>query len=410
MHHRWLVLGLCGAVARAASAAPDPARPVPEPAGDATVFPPEKVTTRPAAAAPASAGEPIDLDQLVIASSSRIDLNFFGDVSAAKFAHTPPGVTIGPLGFLVTAHLAEGLVGRTEFVLSFEQDSTVVDIERALIEYRTARWSIAAGRTNTELGYWNNAFHHGRWLQPTINRPRTVRFEDDGGILPINQVGVTVTHGPRRGEPGAEIALGVANGHGPAVTDIQTVGDKDLAKAVILRIGGVGFGDPSLHFGVSAAFDTIAPEPATVRPLLPDKQIIELVAGAYVALRADPWQVFAEAYDVMHRGGGRRWDLATGFVVVGYRIDKLTPYGQLEARRGDGLVDPFYNPDPGAEPEARPPENFAEAILGLKYDLSAWSAIKLELAGRRFQQRDVATGAIADQDEYRVEANWSFGR
>ena len=408
----WLAVGLCGALARVASAGPDPAppaHPADPPASEpaVTVFAPEKVAAKPA---PAAGGEPMNIDQLVIAATSRIDLNFFGDLSVLDHTGGEPGLTIGPLGFQVTAHLAEGLVGRSEFVMAFENDETVVDVERAYLEYRTGGWLLAAGRTHAELGYWNNAFHHGRWLQPTINRPRAVRFEDEGGILPINHVGVTVVHAPPRGEAGLEVALAVGNGHGPAVTDIQTVGDKNLGKSLILRVGGAGLGDASLRFGVNAAIDDIAPEPMGVRPLLPDQRLLELIGGAYLALRADTWQVFAEVYDVIHRGGGQRWSVVDGFAVVGYHVEPFTPYAQVEARTGDGLRDPFYNPDPAAEPEAHPPENFVEGLLGLKYDLSAWSALKLEVSGRRFDTLDAATGTTGRSDELRVELNWSFGR
>ena len=56
---------------------------------------------------------------------------------------------------------------------------------------------------HTLLGYWNQAYHHGTWLQTTVFRPEIYRWEDDGGgLLPVHEVGVRAR---RRGlgRPGA---------------------------------------------------------------------------------------------------------------------------------------------------------------------------------------------------------------
>jgi len=342
----------------------------------------------------------LTLDSLVLASANRIDLNFFGDVSLVQRKDQKAAFAVGPLGFQVTAHLAEGLVGRTEFAMVFEHGETVVDIERAYLEYRTTRWMFVAGRTHAELGYWNNAFHHGRWLQLTIDRPHALRFEDEGGILQVHSVGASVSYAPARGDSGVEVALGVGNGHGRTIDQIQTKEDDNWAKSMLVRVGAVGIGHPALRFGVNAAVDIIAPQPVTVRPLWPDKPITELVTGVYLALRGERLMVFSETYNVLHRSGGRSWQITDGFLIAGYRFSQFIPFGELEARRGDGRSDPFYNPDPAIGSEGVPPGNFVEATAGVRYELNAWSALKLELSAGTFEH-------VSD---YRAEVNWSFGR
>lgn len=378
--------------------APTPAAPSPtaaEPSAE-PVFAPEHVGR----AKPPDADEPITTDQIVIASTERIDLNFFGDVSLLKLSHEDPGFSIGPLGFQVAAHLAEGLVGRTEFAMEFEDGETVVDVERAYIEHRTAHWMFAAGRTHAELGYWNNAFHHGRWLQLTIDRPHVLHFEDDGGMLPIHHVGVTAVYGPKRGDPGVEIGVGIGNGHGRVLEFVQTGGDNNLAKSVLLRVGAVGIGHPSLRFGVNVAVDSIAPEPIDVRPLAPGTALLEVITGFYLALRAEHVIVFSETYNVLHHANATSWQVTDGFLLAGYRVGKFIPFGQIEVRRGDGATDPFYNPDPGIHSETVPPLDYLEGIAGLHFDLNTWSALKLQLSAHN-------QGGVND---YRAELNWSFGR
>jgi len=425
-HHRWFVIIALGTQVKLAFAQPAPpgdpqgAAPPPAGAGPAAgaasepTFAPEHVAAgKPAApvgqpvAPPLGRDDAMTLDRMVITSGSRVDLNFFGDVSLEQLKDQKAAVTIGPLGFQVTAHLAEGLAGRTEFAMSFQDGETVLDVERAYLEYRTEHWTFAAGRTHAELGYWNNAFHHGRWLQLTINRPHVLRFEDEGGALQVHSVGVSASYGPGRGGSGLEVAVGVANGHGRTIDLVQTESDNNWAKSVLLRIGAAGIGHPSLRFGVNVGIDSIAPEPAAVRPLLPDASIFELVTGVYFALRSDGLIAFSETYNVLHRGGGKTCQLTNGFLLVGYPLGRFTPFAELEARSGDGLSDPFYNPDPAIHSETVHPGNFVEGIAGLRYELSAWSALKLELAGSRVQ---VAVDPSRYASDYRAELNWSFGR
>jgi hypothetical protein len=427
-------LGAAGVAAGQASTPGDPPASPPvtgtsdagsaAPATGEPTLPPEHLggTQAPPSVAPSpgnapAANEPLVLDSLRLGSNDRIELYMFGDVSAIAQHSDVVGVsnhsafTIGELGLQITAHLAPGLVGRMESALSYnDQYGTDIDMERVYLEYRITNWIISAGRTHAELGYWNNAFHHGRWLQLTIARPRVLRFEDDGGMLPIHHVGVTIEHAPARGEQGLDVVLAVGNGHGPTLLGIQTNADDNEFKSLLMRVGGVGFAHGTLRFGVNAMVDRISAEtfgmpPMPVYPLLPNTSMLEMITGVYFALRSERLLVFSETYNVLHQGGGKSWDTTDGFVVAGMRFDKLIPYGQLEVRRGDGATDPFYNPDPMAAPEAQGPVNFVEGIAGLHYDLNPWSAIKLELGAR-----NVGSGPDNGKNDYRAEINWSFGR
>src|SRR5262249_50716786 len=156
------------------------------------------------------------------------------------------------------------------------------------------------------LGYWNNAFHHGRWLQLTIARPHVLRFEDDEGILPIHHVGIAVVHSPPRGDPGLEVAVGVSNGHGPTILGIQNLGDDNLAKSVLLRVGLVGLLHDTLRFGGNIAIDKMKGYP--FYPDTASMPMNELITGFYLALRSETWIVFSEAYDILHTSNGMSWN------------------------------------------------------------------------------------------------------
>jgi hypothetical protein len=284
--------------------------------------------------------------------------------------------------------------------MKFRDAETVVDIERVYLEYRTERWAIEAGRTHSELGYWNTAFHHGTWLQLTIERPRVLAFEEGGGVLETHTIGVTAIYSPKRGDHGLEFVISTGNGRGRTIDAVQNTGDDNLAKSLLLRLGTVGIGHPALRFGANVAIDEIAPEDAAVRPLLPNKSIFELVTGVFLALRSERVIVFSETYNLLHHASHQTWQFTDGFLLVGYRFGQLVPYGEFELRRGNGARDPYYRPAAALGSLSVPPEDFVEGTAGLRYDVSPWSALKVELAAARFEHNS----------DYRAAINWSFGR
>ena len=124
----------------------------------------------------------------------RYSLNFFGDVSMSGGKPSDGehafGFGLGGQDVLIRGELSENIVATTEMAFEAGEDGGIgVDLERFNVRWQSSRYFVEAGRTHTSFGYWNNAYHHGRWLQPTIERPRWVAFEDDGGILPVHWVG-----------------------------------------------------------------------------------------------------------------------------------------------------------------------------------------------------------------------------
>src|SRR5262249_53135937 len=150
-----------------------------------------------------------------------------------------------------------------------------VDVERLLVRYtRSDRLRIAAGRGHAALGYWNDAYHHGALLQPTIARPQGLRFEDDGGILPVHFVGVELSGAlPFQGrEP--RYAANVSNGRGKTRDEVQETADLNRNKATALKLSIVRTGAWELLIGGSFYRDLI---PVTTGP------IRERIAGAHLS-------------------------------------------------------------------------------------------------------------------------------
>jgi hypothetical protein len=364
---------------------------------------PVPVSTTPAKTAPNAL--PLTMDEMpVAAANNRVTINLFGDTALVLNSDNPaapegflpvsphrPAFVIGDLDLLITGRAAN-LTAMAETALEQRGGGEIgIDLERIFVGWRGERLSVDAGRTHAELGYWNNAFHHGRWLQIPTGRPEILKFEDEGGMLPVHQVGV-VAHYRAYAEGDQQIQLvgSIGNGRGNFTDDVQETDETNVFKALLFKVGFKGFGARDLQFGVSGLYDRIAPVDAMsadptvfVRPALPGQTINETIGNLYLAYRGVDLTVIAEAFDILHSAGTANaagktsWNTFDAYGLGAYRIDQLSPYFMTEVRRTSSDPDPFFFPDPMAGTTVFL-RNFFEETFGLRWDFTTWSAIKVE--------------------------------
>ena len=91
-----------------------------------------------------------------------------------------------------------------------------VDVERLLIKYDFGDdLNIQVGRFHTSIGYWNDTYHHGEWLNTAISKPFAVNFEDSGGIIPAHLVGISFAGLRNFGDFEVDWSFQFGNGRGP---------------------------------------------------------------------------------------------------------------------------------------------------------------------------------------------------
>ena len=339
-------------------------------------------------------------------SKIRFNIDFFGDLSATASSEpgSHPGMRIGEPSILITADLGSGFQSLMEYAHG-TADSTV-DVERLNIGWQNETFSITAGRIHNPIGYWNPRYHHGHWLMPTIDRPRILAFEDQGGLYPVHQVGLFGSWQTKIGDGQIHIDAGVANGRatyasGTAALSVAVDGDNNLAKSYVLAAYIHDVGLPGLRLGAGFVIDKIAPQPAAVRPALPDTAITELIGNLNVAYQSTNVLVIAEGYALSHQGGSSSTSFLHGYALFGYRLGVMTPYVREEIFAPKGGLDPFYTPDPMAA-DAVTLYGFSETIAGVRYNLSSWCALKGEY--RLELPFDSARSAV-----HLGIVNWSFG-
>jgi hypothetical protein len=120
----------------------------------------------------------------------------FNDVQVGNLSspiNSSHGFAVGQFDLFITSRINDNTTFLAETVFEWDSDNNVwrLDVERVVARYSfTNLINVSAGKFHTPFGYWNNAYHHGALIQPTIQRPNIVRFEDEGGFLPVHQVGL----------------------------------------------------------------------------------------------------------------------------------------------------------------------------------------------------------------------------
>jgi hypothetical protein len=343
------------------------------------------------------------------AAKTRYAMNIFGDVdfSFGTASNTHVSFALGTLSFLVTGELEKHFVATAEFTFEYNDaaNRVQIDIDRLHLGWLGAHFFVYAGRVHTAFGYWNTAYHHGKWLQPNMERPRWVAFEDLGGLLPVHTVGLNAGSNIDVGAGELKVTASVSNGRGNVVDDVRSTFDYQNFKALHAQLEYVGLGVPDLRVGLSGMYDHIAALPGTggpgvpARPALPDNGIDEYILGAHVAYPGYPLIFVVEAYCVVHRVPSRLFNTYGGFATFGRAFGVVMPYVRGEWIGTSGGTDPFFVPDSGAPAAARFDQ--VDGLVGLRLDLTDWTALRIEYRATKVSHDDITQLGV-------VQWSWGF--
>jgi hypothetical protein len=102
---------------------------------------------------------------------------------------------IGDFDLFITSRINDKASVLGELVVSEgDAQSFTVSLDRMLLKYDyNDHLKLSFGRFHTSIGYYNTAFHSGKWLQTTADRPLVMEFSDEGGLVPTQAIGVSVT-------------------------------------------------------------------------------------------------------------------------------------------------------------------------------------------------------------------------
>ena len=256
-----------------------------------------------------------------------------------------------------------------------------VEVERSIIRFdQSDKLKISFGRYHTPINYWNTQYHHGSWLQTSEARPEMIQF--GGSFLPVHFIGALAEGALPAGGLNLNYNLGIGNGRGAVISRGGDFGDVNNNRAWLVNL----FIKPDKLYGLQAGGSAYRDEIT----LGPNNYREWITSGHLVWARENP-EVIAEVANVRHEGvrpiGGMSNSIAY-YVQAAYRLpwfERLwKPYYRFE-----------YIHIPKSDTVFRLVPSLDESIVGMRYDISSFAAIKLEYRniGRPGQPR--VNGAFA---------------
>jgi len=145
-----------------------------------------------------------------------VKLRIFGDIGyrATDRKGRTNSFSIGTMDLFMTGALSDRVSVLGEVLFTPRQGNIIkTDVERLLLQYKhNDYFNFGIGRYHTSIGYYNTAFHQGAWFETTNDRPFMYGFDDRGGFLPLQEVGMTINGQIPSGRVGLNYVAEMGNG------------------------------------------------------------------------------------------------------------------------------------------------------------------------------------------------------
>jgi len=242
--------------------------------------------------------------------------------------------------------------------------SVPVNLERLLLQYRCNDYfHLDAGSYRTAIGYYSTAYLRGSWLQTAITRPRLFEFEDDGGFLPLHNVGLSAHGKLPSGALGLHyvVEVGSSRNYGESSAGYNFSQNAAVNLALCARPQAL----PGLEVGFSSYHDRFSPQQ--------DYSMARSVWTGHLVYQAHRIEFLNEAVWAKFRNPKDGYGNVPGFYSqLAYRLGgSWSPYVRLEDIHASGT---------GTVGEYAPqivPWRTAETV-GARYDLTDAIAVKFE--------------------------------
>lgn len=297
----------------------------------------------------------------------------FGDISyVSRDASSTDGFAIGQAVAHLTASLDDHLRVFGEFSMTARDTDYKTSVERFIVRYDFSdTFKLSGGRYHSPIGYWNSAFHHGTWLQTTTSRPEMAKFGSK--IIPIHFVGVLLEGSLPKNKLGLSYSAGLGNGRHADVSQAGDAGDINGDNAWMLQVSAAPISLFGLKTGLGFYSDKVSPSDRA--------DINEKTYSAYVVWEKESPEIIVEFLHSDHEfvaNSAENGSVDAWYAQFAYRLkgkqNQWKPYARYERNEIDDS-DPLLG-DQGL--------NYEGAILGVRWDFSAYAALKAEYRNEEF--------------------------
>ncbi len=276
------------------------------------------------------------------------------------------GFQAGEMALMASSQLSPKLAFMSELVVAADDRNAFnVDVERYLLTYKANKYfEASAGRYHTSIGYYSTAYHHGTWFQTATGRPLMYFYEDSGGLLPIHNLGASLTGlVPGTDALGLHWIAEIGNGRAsdkfaPQVQNFYT--DRNH-RAVNLAAYIAPTWARGLQIGGSYYRDRLVPP-----GLAPDNQTIGSLYAVYLT---PTWEFFNEGVLLTNHmeNGGRTYNTPLAYSQISRKFAAWRPYLRYQ-----------YVHSPMGDPVNVYTGRFMGPSLGIRYDFADYAAFKLQ--------------------------------
>lgn len=324
--------------------------------------------------------ERMDVSKTLLRIRGFGDMNLHGSTQRGDTT----SFSLGQLNLFVTSDISENFKFLGEIVFEAgtshqpipEQNVFSVDIERYLLLYsRNDYFNLAIGRYHTAIGYYNTAYHHSTWLQTTTGRPFLFDFEDQGGILPIHNVGVSASGLIPSGGLGLHYVAEVGNGRAWRTAEpVQNTVDENSHKAFNLALFARPEALHGLQVGFSGYHDVLSPGGPNIN---------ETIVDGYAVFIRPKFEWLNEALVVRHspQGTSRLFNTPGFYTQISKQYGAYRPYFRYQ-----------YVNAPSDEPLFSYVGLRHGPSVGVRYDASESVAVKLQYDYTALRQQPASNG------------------
>jgi hypothetical protein len=276
------------------------------------------------------------------------------------------GFFLGNFDMFITSRLSEKFSMLAELNFEAGEDNNIgVDLERMLLVYKANDYfQLSFGRYHTDIGYYNNAYHHGNWFETATERPFLFLFEDEGGILPVHNVGLSLRGAIPSGRLGLHYAAEIGNGRParhPQNSTVQNKFDENNGKSFNFAAYVRPEWAPGLQAGVSVYHDHVIPD------VLP--RIQETIPAAYIVYITPKFEFLSEGVLIRHSfdNTNRVLNMPAFYTQIGRQWGPVRPYFRYQ----------YLNTSP-LDPAIGDAGRMHSPSAGIRYDWSEFAALKLQ--------------------------------
>jgi hypothetical protein len=290
----------------------------------------------------------------------------------------------GDFGLFLTSRLTNKASVLSEIVFEEGDAQTFkVDLRRMLLKYDyNDHLKMSFGRYQTNIGYYNWAFRSAAWLQTTADRPLVMEFATNGGLLPTQAIGVSVTGAIPSGKLGLNYVAeyGSSDTKRPDLNGDGQVTDENNGNQTNVGLFARPDWLQGLQIGTSYYHDQISDNPlsaATGAPVPPPPgspgpaaRFDQTIVNAYAVYVAHGVEFLNEGFLIRHAliGGSLHFDTPAFYSQISKQFGHIRPffrYQYVNASSNNSLYDDVglrYGPS-----------------FGARYDFNDYIAFKAQL-------------------------------